>query len=741
MRKTTSFNKAWTFIDGEKSQIVNLPHNAVDLPYDYCDDNSYQRPFRYRKELIATAEMLKKEVFLRFEGAMADAHILLNGAVVAAYSDGYTPFEARLTGGLKEGSNLVEVILSGAENPDIPPFGGTIDFLTYAGIYRDVWLVESDAVRIDNVKIETPGLSENAPSVSVVLKLANPQAVTIDGTISADILAPDGSLVQSKVIEANGEVIRFSFDGLQDIQLWELDDPALYTLSLELKASQSEDRVSRSFGFRLAEFRPEGFFLNGRKVKIVGLNRHQSFPNIGYALGRAAQEKDAEILKRDLGLNLVRTSHYPQSPWFLDHCDRIGLMVLEEIPGWQHIGGADWQDKTLENVRAMIERDWNHPSIILWGVRINESRDEHSFYSRTNTLAHELDGTRQTGGIRCIPNSEMLEDVYTMNDFVLGEEIMPGNNRGRVPLRDQREVTGLVRNVPYLVTEYGGHMYPTTVEDGEERQFEHVLRHLEVLNAAHGDDHIAGCIGWCFADYNTHKDFGAGDRICHHGVLNMYRQPKFAAYAYGSQIDPQQRIVMEPVSYWTMGNRSTGGVLPLMVLTNCDRVELVAGEKHMVGEPERERFPNLAHPPVIFKGNQDATNGFELWGAAFADVEFVGYINGEPVIRRKMACAPLPDRLEVIPDASTLQSDGSDCVRVSVRALDQAGNRMPFFQDRITVKVEGSVDLVGPSDVIFRGGYAAFWLRSSGRVDSSTVTVSSDRFASVSFAIMEEGKK
>jgi beta-galactosidase len=118
-----------------------------------------------------------------------------------------------------------------------------------------------------------------------------------------------------------------------------------------------------------------------------------------------------------LHCNIVRTSHYPQSRHFLDRCDEIGLLVLEEIPGWQHIGDESWKQVAIDNVGRMIRRDWNHPSIVLWGVRINESPDDHNFYTRTNALAHALDDSRQTGGIRNFPESEFLEDVFTVNDF------------------------------------------------------------------------------------------------------------------------------------------------------------------------------------------------------------------------------------------------------------------------------------------------------------------------------------
>jgi beta-galactosidase len=333
-----------------------------------------------------------------------------------------------------------------------------------------------------------------------------------------------GAEIAQTSVMVMGAKVSLTFSNLTNIALWDIHAPNLYTVDLALITPHGTDQTQTSFGFRAAEFTADGFLLNGKPLKIRGLNRHQSFPYSGYGLGRAAQERDAEILKHDLHLNLVRTSHYPQSTYFLDHCDRIGLMVFEEIPGWQHIGDLAWQDASVENVRAMITRDWNHPSIIIWGVRINESQDNHDFYNKTNRLARELDTTRQTGGVRYITESELIEDVYTMNDFILGAHEQ-GGNRPRTALRPQQEVTGLPHMVPYLITEFNGHMYPTKMGDQEQRQAEHVTRHLQVLDAAYGDPNVSGCIGWCAFDYNTHKDFGSGDRICHHGVMDMFREP------------------------------------------------------------------------------------------------------------------------------------------------------------------------------------------------------------------------
>ena len=479
MRIIETFNKGWTFRAGfepafastvQPGETVQLPHTAVELPYNYFDEKSYQKAFTYQKVIAWDQRFEGKEVSLVFDAAMADSVVYLNGIEIAAHKDGYTPFEARLTPHLKTCDNLLTVKIDGSENPEIPPFGGVIDYLTYAGIYRDVWLKITAPVSIKNVKIETPDVLADAKQVMAKVWISNPADQALSGKVTAVLKDGAGQEIARTQATVSSAEVSLGFSGLQGITLWDIDNPALYHLTVTLETAAGTDETTSRFGFRSAEHTIEGFKLNGRVVKLRGLNRHQAWPHLGYAMGRRGQEKDADILKFDLACNIARTSHYPQSKYFLDRCDEIGLLVFEEIPGWQHIGGDAWKAESVQNVRRMIERDWNHPSIIIWGVRINESQDAHDFYVETNAMARSLDTTRQTGGVRYITDSELLEDVYTMNDFILGMEELPGHNRERLVLRDQREVTGLDRKVPYMITEYGGHMYPTKRFDQEQRR-------------------------------------------------------------------------------------------------------------------------------------------------------------------------------------------------------------------------------------------------------------------------------
>ena len=739
MRSYADFNDGWVFHEGFSGTLttdlapgaeVRLPHNAVELPFSYFDETTYQQSFTYQKLFRADPAWAGKEVTLLFDGAMANSIVYLNGVEIAAHKDGYTPFAVRLTGRLKPGENLITVAVDGSENPEIPPFGGRIDYLTYAGIYREASLRVTSPIWIGNPKIETPDALADKKTVTVRAEINNLLDHVLSGTITATIKDASGKVVGSTSAPVDGRSVSLTIGDLSGIVLWDITNPALYTLDLALETPDGSDWTSNPFGFRTVEFTTEGFKLNGRPLKLRGLNRHQSFPYVGYALGRAAQERDAEILKHELKLNMVRTSHYPQSKYFLDRCDQLGLLVFEEIPGWQHIGGEAWQRESIENVRRMIERDWNHPSIIIWGVRINESQDNHTFYAATNRLARELDPTRQTGGVRFITNSEMLEDVYTMNDFILGQEEMPGNNRGRVVLRDRVETTGITKPIPYMITEYNGHMYPTKRFDQEQRQAEHVTRHLLILNAVAGDTNISGSTGWCMFDYNTHKDFGSGDRICYHGVLDMYRIPKLAAYAYSSQGNPKDNVVLQPVTFWARGERNIGGVLPLIILTNCDYIDVKFGEwpaKRIY--PDTENYPHLPHPPVVLDLRTVTPEELGTWGRVWREGTLTGFVDGKAVKTITMPADPVPTTLDVTPDETALRSGEKDAVRVVVRALDQCGNLLPFFEEPVSLALEGPGRIIGPIDHTLKGGATGFWVEAGDEPGVLNLTVKSRRFA------------
>ncbi|WP_300369258.1 glycoside hydrolase family 2 TIM barrel-domain containing protein [Brachyspira sp.] len=731
MREIINFNTNWIFFkdwnDNIKTEKLNngenvtLPHTVAEIPIHYFDESDiclisgYQNIFNYDKN-----KFKDKRVLINFEAAMVAAEVFVNGKSFGEHKGGYLPFVYDITDKLKDGDNIISVKLDSTERKDIPPFGNEIDYLCYGGIYREVQIIIVDEISIENIMIT--GLANQ--NIIGKIRIRNSKKENAKETISINLYNREYHICEIKkeiTLKKDELFTDIEIDEHIDsdrIELWSIDNPRLYKLEVSLS---NEDLMYVKIGFRDVKFTEEGFFLNGEKIKLIGLNRHQSFPYVGYAMPKRVQKKDADILKFDLGLNIVRSSHYPASRHFLDRCDEIGLMVFEEIPGWQHIGDKEWQKLSIENVKDMIERDFHHASIIIWGVRINESQDNHDFYKATNETSHKLDKTRQTGGVRYITGSELLEDVYTMNDF---------NYDGIAdPIKAQKFVTKLDKNVPYMITEYIGHMFPTKMQDCEERLIEHTKRHFEVINAVAIDKNIAGSIGWCAFDYNTHYNFGSGDRICYHGVYDIFRNPKLASGVYSSQISRENKIVLEPITIYARGERAIGGVSPLMIATNCDYVEVYYRDELMAKEyPASGKYQGLIYAPVIIKMEVNIPGVSDMgWG----DMKIIGYIDGKAVAEKKYLNNPSFKDLEIKADDYEINSikEGSswDSTRITVKAVDAIGNRLPYINEAIIIEVSGEGELMGNDNPVLEGGYYSFWVKSNNKNGSIKVTVKNKR--------------
>lgn len=712
----------------KKGESVNIPHNMVSVPMHYFDEKSTWIIGGYQYNLKYDKSFENKRVFIKFEGVSSAAKLFVNGKGYEEHKGGYTPFKYDITKALKKGNNLIAVKVDSRERADIPPFGNQIDYLCYGGIYREVSIIVSENISIDNTMIVGSANKEINGKVNIYNAKKEKCNINLkielsDGKKKIHTTIMPVSLSGEMYEEV--EIREIKVQG--NITLWDLENPKLYNVEVSL---DNGEKIELKTGFRDAYFTAQGFFLNSKNIKLRGLNRHQSYPYVGYAMPKRVQEEDANILKYELGSNVVRSSHYPPSEHFLNRCDEIGLLVLEEVPGWQHIGDKEWQDNALKNIEEMIVRDYHHPSVILWGVRVNESPDNHDFYTNTNALARSMDYTRQTSGTRFITNSKLLEDVYTMNDF---------NYEGtQAPLREQKVVTGLKEYVPYMITEYNGHMFPTKSIDNEEHLMQHVLRHYTMLNALAGYEHVSGGTGWCAFDYHTHYDFGSGDRFCYHGVCDIFRSPKWAAACYASQMDTKEAIVLEPHTHWTRGNRPIGGILPLIISTNCDYIELYFGDKLFTkAYPDKKRFGALKHPPVYIEmpeGFRD-NDAHMYWKYG----KVVGYINGKKVAQKLFASNHTFEKLDVKVSDKKLNSikDGSswDSTKITVRAVDKFGSTLPYINTYIDIDVRGGGKLIGDKIAVLEAGVYSFWVATTKEKKSINITIKNNRVKDVNIKI------
>jgi beta-galactosidase len=666
---------------------VTIPHTNKQLPWHGFDDKEYEFISVYRRHFKLPADLHAQRAFVDFGGVMTAATVWINGQKLGEYRGGYTPFSFELTPHLNwKGDNVLAVEVDSTERKDIPPFGNRIDYLTFGGIYRDVALRFVPSTFIENVFAVPMNVLTEYPNVQVRCYLHRAEART-SLKLTAE-LRDSERVVSSSSQEYPGgpeQHYQVTLKGLGEIQLWNIDQPKLYQVRVLLSENDRViDQYETRIGFREAKFTPAGFYLNGKHLKLRGLNRHQTFPFVGQAMPARVQKRDAWILRKELHCNIVRTSHYPQSPHFLDGCDEYGLLVFEEIPGWQHIGNDDWQNLALQNVEEMVRRDWNHPSIILWGVRINESGDNHDLYTKTNALAHALDDSRPTGGVRYRYNSERLEDVFTMNDF--GFPLRPPNH----PL--------------YLNTEFNGHMYPTKRNDNIERLREHTHRHARVHDQLASDDKYAGGLGWCAFDYNTHDEFGSGDRICYHGVSDIFRIPKPAAGFYKSQCDPAEEIVLEPAFDWARGDENETFTNAL-VCSNCEKLKFYIGERLIAEvEADRKTYPSLKYAPFV-------TNLHDGIGRGWADLRIEGYIGGKTVTERRMSGRGADRQLLIEPDDRELIGDGIDMTRVVMKVTDEFGAVRPFANGPIMLTIEGPGEIVGENPFALFGGVGAVWIK------------------------------
>ena len=755
-------------------QPVRLPHTCKETPFHYFDESLYQMVSGYRRHLLIPKDWQGKQILLTFEGAAHDSTVFCNGKKVGEHHCGYTAFTVDLTDNVLYGQdNLLCVRLDSRENLNVPPFGYVIDYMTYGGIYRDVRLEVKEKVSLSDIFVHTAIDFRSSPVTaqitSEITLTESDENVTIRQYYmpkSTAAAQESWRLLCEQTVSTDVSCDKeFSLTAtITAPLLWDTEEANLYILKTQLLYQDNTilDETETRFGIREAVFKKDGFYLNGRKLRIRGLNRHQSFPYVGYAMPKSMQRLDADLLKKELGLNAVRTSHYPQSHYFLERCDELGLLVFTEFPGWQHIGDDAWKAQAVANAEDMIRQYRNHPSIILWGIRINESPDDDAFYEKTNAVAHKLDPSRPTGGVRAMKKSHLLEDVYTYNDFLHDGE-MPGCDPKKKVTSDMEK--------PYLISEYNGHMYPTKAFDNEERRSEHAIRHANVLDAVAGQPDIAGSFGWCMFDYNTHKDFGSGDRICYHGVMDMFRNPKLAANIYACE--QEQTPVLEITSSMDIGEHPGCNRGNIYILSNADSVKMYKNDRFIKEYlPGMSPYKHLKHGPILIddfigdsfaqnerfrpKHAKEITDAMNLvargslnhipkrlyltalkllliYHIDFAEVtrlytKYIGDWGGTATVYRfdaikdgkvikSVTKEPVREiRLEAEADHTILTEQHSyDVALVRIRAVDDHGNVLPFYQEPVRLITEGDISIIGPDTIALQGGMGGTYVKSLGR--------------------------
>lgn len=726
-----SFNEEWLFIRQDSANIdrilpgnipnhkwedVTLPHTAFIEPL-VVSGQQWTGICWYKKIYRAARKNRSKHTGLLFDGLMHDAIIYLNGVEVARHTGGYLPVYVDISSDLKYGKeNEILVRLDNRENPVIPPGKplSELDFLYYSGIYRNVSLYVKDRLHITNV-VEADTLlgggiltgfrnvSRDSATIIVSSLVRNDDRTPRSFSLRNTLLDAAGNETSSVVTEktemepGHSKRIVTEMKVLQPA-LWSPDQPFLYTL---LTVLESDDEIidcaETRTGIRTVSITPDdGLILNGNRLDIRGTNRHQEYPYIGYALSDNASYRDAFKI-REAGFNLVRCSHYPQSPAFLNACDELGLLVMNAIPGWQFIGDSLFREAVVRDTRMMCRRDRNHPSVVMWESSINETMMPYAFLQRLHLAVKEE-----------LPygNNYTCSWMDTICDIFI-----PARQHASAP----HYWKNYSKRKPIFICEYGDWEYYANNAGFNQTEFsdlEPSARNSRQLRGAgergllqqafnyqesHNDNLYGPCFGdanWLMFDYNR----GYAPDIESSGIMDIVRLPKFSYWFYRSQSD------YDPVCFIAHYNMPGSGN-SVKVYSNADTVHLFQNDTLIAvqGADTDLNSNNLKHPPFTFT----------LPVFKPGTLKAVGYRKGTEYASHSVTTPGQPSALRLTIDMSNkpLKADGADAVFIYATVVDSLGNPVHLADSIIEFSVRGDAVLIGDNPAKAEAGVATILLR------------------------------
>ena len=744
-----NFNKGWKFIklkettssdeafstpkfDASSWEAVSLPHTTNIEPQTV--NNQWQGVAWYRKSFNVPVNPSTKKVYLELEAAMNFSKIWINGMLVSEHHGGYLPIKVDVTKYVNKGDNVVAIRLDNTDNKITGPKPlKRLDFNMYGGLYRNAWLYISEKVHISDavlankvagggIFITYPKVSKAVSEVAVKTQVVNEEKEEKEIKVVQSVFY-DGKLVKEKSsikkVSAESAVEVKELFTLNEAKLWSPKAPNLYHLETKVFIGENEvDAKTTRFGIRSFTFDKENqLYINGEKTFLRGVNRHQEYPFIGYALSNNAQYRDAKKIKEG-GFNYIRLSHYPQSPAFLDACDELGIVVIDAIMGWQFYNDTDaFREYCYRSASELIRRDRNRPSVLAWEVSLNETKMPIFFMEELNRIVHaEYPGKN-------VFSCGWMDDVYDIYLQSRQHRILHPH-----PLKDK----------PYSVSEYGDWEYHSkngglnqdnlsndlraelssrqARANGEERLLNQAFNlqesHNDNLNTvAYSDSY------WVMYDYNR----GYHPDIEYSGVMDVFRLPKFGYYFYQSQRDVSAGNVLEIATYW-----NEKSPLDIKVFSNAAEVQLFLNDKLIAKQqPDSGKNTNkLKHPPFTFK-----IPSFEA-----GTLKAVSFINGKQVAETVVKTPKKPTKLKIWIDESGKKPKAgvNDVVFCYIAAVDENGTINPAYSEEINVTLNGDLEIMNPDAIKAEAGIATALIRVgktlNGSVSAETKNLKADKF-------------
>jgi beta-galactosidase len=738
-RQRFSLDLDWSFLKGEAPGAENPGFDdkewrTLDVPHDwsiegpYAQTNSTAGPGGflptgigwYRKHFATPLAFKDKRVAVQFDGVYMNAAVYLNGHKVGGHPYGYTSFTCELTSFLAavDEKNVLAVRVDNSTQPNSRWYSGS-------GIYRHVWLDVTGPIHVGTcgIGVTTPRASANSAEVDIKTRVRNDLGDPARISVQQDLLDSAGKVVghteDSLDVPANGEAETQQTLTTKSPRLWTLENPVLYTLRTRLARSQGGaaellDSCNTFIGIREIEYQADsGFFLNGKQVKLLGMCLHHDGGAVGAAVPIEIWERRLKLLKA-MGCNAIRCSHNPPAPEFLDVCDRLGMLVMDEVfDEWTVPKGRlhgsystlfdEWSEKDLT---AMLHRDRNHPSIVMWSIG-NEIPQQSSdlgvsLARKLTAICHAEEPSR--------PVTSACDQVHSPNptrpEFIGALDIAGYNYIDRwgrfreIFFSEDRETHPQFKMLGTEDVCVGGTRGSYFAAEGSERggapRFFYVssmirAEQLWKFNAVH--DYVIGYFMWTGVDY-LGEAFAWPRKGSASGVLDTCGFPKDGYYFYQSQWTTSPMVHVMP--HWNYPGEK-GTIVPVVVYSNCREVELQLngksyGKKSLV-------FPR----PGALRSWSDRTPAGTTadlhlaWDVPYepGTLQAIGWRDGQAVAQEEIHTAGASAAVALTCDKTVLSSRGRGVAQIEVRILDAEGNLVPTADNLVTFHVQGPAKIIG----------------------------------------------
>jgi len=738
-REVYSMNPAWRFhkgaMEGAETKefndkdwtVVSLPDGIEYLPTEASGCINYQGEVWYRKHFTPDAALKGKKLFLHFEAIMGKSKVFVNGKLLTEHFGGYLPVIADVTDVLDwNGDNVIAVWADNSDDPSYPPGKAqdVLDYTYFGGIYRDCWLIAHNNVFITdpNYENEVAGgglfvafgkVSDALAEVQLKIHVRNATKNPFSGRVEYMLLQPDGTEVarlSDKIQVKAGRATTVSDRmPVKQPMLWTPSTPTLYNLLVRVldKEGNVIDGYRRRIGIRSIEFKgKDGFYLNGRPYgkPLIGANRHQDFAVVGNAVANSIHWRDAKKLK-DVGMEIIRNAHCPQDPAFMDACDELGLFVIVNTPGWQFWNDApEFAQRVYSDIRNVVRRDRNHPSVWLWEPILNETWYPADFAKNTRDI---------------VDAEYPYPYCYSGSDSeARGHENFPVYFAHPANMQDaSKEIdptkTYFTREWGDNVDDWSSHNSPSRVarnwgEQPMRVQAQHYacpyypVTSYDVLYKQ-SSQYVGGCL-WHSFDHQRgyHPDPFYG------GLMDVFRQPKYSYYMFMAQrpaVKNDRNAGSGPMVYIAHEMTPFSGK-DVTVYSNCDEVRLTfnKGGKTYTYKKDKNR-PGMPSPVITFLDVYDFMVDKAFSRTQKQDDVYLlaeGLIDGKVVATHKVVPARRPEKILLWMDneGTDLKADGSDFVTVVAAVADKNGNIKRLNNYNIRFSIEGEGRLLGGPGVL-----------------------------------------